>query len=139
MGKYSLPVSNELIERNVSTSVVKDLNNEWVKIQTNRLTSDFTVPGATWLQGMGWVYGIPAGDLRVGDLMVWNTGGVSVVSGIVKTTAKQITVMNEWLTSMYGERNETERKMGKDRIVAVSQECYLRWKSQGPEVPTPTE
>lgn len=44
------------------------------------------------LQGIGKVSSKCAGDLAVGDVLMWNYGSTSTVERIVKVTAKTITV-----------------------------------------------
>ena len=83
---------------------------------------------ATWLQGVGAHAGKPAGNVVVGDVLVWNNGATSTVKRQLSETAKTITFETEC------EGNTYQRKMKKTRIVAIQgmgvynatkQECGL--------------
>lgn len=68
----------------------------------------------TYLQGLGHVEGTPAGELKVGNTLVWNNGATSTVLEILKETPKTITILEG-----YGTEGQTyERKLLKTRIVA---------------------
>lgn len=78
-------------------------------------------PNTTYLQGMGWIEGTPAGELKVGDTMLWNGGFSSKVDSIKKQTEKTIIIMEKAEYSVLGKGHEViirERKMLKARIVA---------------------
>lgn len=45
----------------------------------------------TQIQGIGHVYGTPAGELTIGSTMVWNGGETSEVVEILRETPKMIT------------------------------------------------
>ena len=75
--------------------------------------SNYERDGATYLQGVaGWVTGTPAGDLVVGDTMVWNGGSTSKVVQIVRETKAFVWVESECSDGLY------TRKLKKSRIVA---------------------
>lgn len=64
------------------------------------------------LQFVGRVPAQPAGNIRVGDKLMWNHGATSTVVAIVKETAKTI-----WVEER-GERGTTHvRRMAKTRLV----------------------
>lgn len=73
-------------------------------------------PQAMRLQGIGIVLGTPAGDVKVGDRLMWNFGYMSEVLEIVKETPKTITVKTKSLDSDY----VGEHKMGKSRLVCIT-------------------
>jgi hypothetical protein len=68
---------------------------------------------ATWLQGVGYHYGKPAGELSVGDEIVWAYSQTTVVERIVKETAKQIVFVEAYEGGKY------ERRVPKSRIIAI--------------------
>ena len=88
------------------------------KIAVNSSIKDTPVDGATWLQGVGWTYGKPAKDLKVGDIMVWNYGYTSEVAEIIKETPRTI-IIDEQYSDYDGSIKHGQRKFKKDRIVAV--------------------
>lgn len=80
----------------------------------------------TYLQGFGHVEGTPAGELKVGNTLVWNNGETSTVVEIVRETPKTIVILEEYEVR-YGHeerdpegyrRATNERKFLKTRIVA---------------------
>lgn len=76
-----------------------------------------------FLARIGHTVGKPAEELEVGDTMVWNRGAVSPVLEIVKETACFITVLTEYDAPMRkGEKEQTEIRFRKDRIVAIATE-----------------
>lgn len=67
------------------------------------------------LQGIGWVNAIPASELQVGDITVWNYGGYEEVILIEPTkSGKSVKV-----TLAYGEGKQAVRTMRVDRLVAI--------------------
>lgn len=73
----------------------------------------------TYLQGFGHVEGTPAGELKVGNTLVWNNGAFSTVVEIVKETPKTIIILEEYPDSISTTGKSTfERKLLKTRIVA---------------------
>ena len=65
------------------------------------------------LQGYGKQHAKPAGDIKVGDVIMWNFGETSEVLGIERETEKQIIV------SLKNERGFVGiRRMTKNRLVA---------------------
>ncbi len=82
---------------------------KWVEVSKHQR------PNATYLQGIaGYVTGTPAGELKIGDTMVWNGGGVTRVHAIAKTTKCFV-----WIDEI-DENGKIwpGRKMKKSRIVA---------------------
>ena len=74
-------------------------------------TSHNKRPNSTYLQGISaWVTGTPAGDLAVGDTVVWNGGGTTTVKRITRTTPAFL-----WID--FGD-GYPPRQLRKDRIVA---------------------
>lgn len=73
----------------------------------------------TYLQGFGHVEGTQAGDLKVGNTLVWNNGSTSTVVEIVKETDKMITVLERYEHNYpnYGFGTHVRRFL-KSRIVA---------------------
>lgn len=77
-------------------------------------TSVFPRENATYLQGVAaYVTGTPAGDLVVGDTMVWNHWGKSTVVEITRETKAFV-----WVVEHSEEGNHFTRKLKKTRIVA---------------------
>lgn len=75
-----------------------------------------TYEGTVRLQGIGLVEGIKAKNIRIGDELVWNFGGVSVVKEITfSKTGKTLVIVEEFNGELY------ERKMTAERIVAVKE------------------
>lgn len=72
-------------------------------------------PGHVWLQGVGWVKGKPAGELKIGDRMMWNYGYVSTVEQIAQSSAQFVGIK---------ERLEDgklfDRRLKVDRLVAIA-------------------
>ena len=66
------------------------------------------------LQGIGIVKGTPAGEIRIGTVLIWNYGERSTVTDIVKETKKTI-VINEVSDSGY----KGQRRLSKTRLVAI--------------------
>lgn len=64
------------------------------------------------LQSVGHVLGTPAGELKVGDSLMWNFGSTSTVEKIVKQTAKTI-----WISEKYEDGKSYERRLLKTRLV----------------------
>jgi len=90
------------------------------KTQNMRYTPSTKIQpaGTTYLQGIGNVKGTPAGELKVGDTMLWNYGNESKVGKILKETDKTITIEEHWVSSFSGKLESGERKLLKTRIVA---------------------
>ena len=68
----------------------------------------------THLQGIGDVKAKPAGEIALGDRLMWNYGATSTVTAIVKETAQQITIEEKCESGTY------QRRMGKSRLVALA-------------------
>lgn len=73
------------------------------------------MPGHVWIQGIGWVPAKPAGELVVGDVMMWNSGETSTVEHIEQTSAQFLTVLER-----YEDGKRSSRKMKIDRLVALA-------------------
>lgn len=72
--------------------------------------------GTTRLQGIGIVEGIKAKNLQVGDVLVWNNGGTSIVKEITfSKTGKTLTIIEECKGQDY------TRRLGAERIVVVKE------------------
>lgn len=65
------------------------------------------------LQGIGRFQAKKGSEIRVGDTLVWNYGGTSIVQEIVKETAAFITIIER-----YDGDKTYERRIGKNRLVA---------------------
>ncbi len=76
---------------------------------------------AIWLQGMGAVKGKPAGELKVGDVTVWNYGYKETVTKIVKQTKATVTVEVSYVSERTGVQDTATRTMKKTRLVAISE------------------
>lgn len=72
-----------------------------------------------WLQGLGAVRGKPAGELKVGDGLVWNYGYTSTVSAILKETKATVTIEESYISDRTGEPGKGTRTMKKTRLVAT--------------------
>lgn len=66
------------------------------------------------LQSIGKVPAIPAGELKTGDVLMWNFGYKYSVDSIIKSTEKTITIKT---TSLETGRT-FEQKLFKNRLVA---------------------
>jgi hypothetical protein len=53
---------------------------------------DQSNPNAMRLQSIGWVLGTPSAQVKEGDFLMWNFGGVYSVNKIIGETAKTITI-----------------------------------------------
>lgn len=72
--------------------------------------------GKTRLQGLGIREGIKAKNLQVGDVLVWNNGGTSIVKEITfSKTGKTLTIVEECKGQDY------TRRLGAERIVVVKE------------------
>ncbi|MNN72239.1 hypothetical protein D3C81_1882550 [compost metagenome] len=73
--------------------------------------------GMVQLQGIGRVSAIPARDLKVGDITVWNFGYTSeVIEVVLSKTGKTIVAKLKSKND-----NISDRKLGANRLVAISQ------------------
>jgi hypothetical protein len=80
------------------------------------------------LQGIGLMNGKKANELEVGDITVWNYGYLETVVEIIKETAKTITVMMEYKTTLTAQRQYSKvtgtarspRRFHKDTIIAIT-------------------
>lgn len=81
-------------------------------------SSKIAPKNTTWLQGIGYVNGTPAGELKEGDTMLWNYGYESKVGKILKETDKTIIIEEHWINSFSGKPETGQRKLLKTRIVA---------------------
>ena len=64
------------------------------------------------LQGIGICPAIPAGELKVGDVTVWNFGETETITEIIKETVKTILVKIECGSGYTG-----TRRLNKSRLV----------------------
>lgn len=73
-------------------------------------------PKAMRLQGIGYVEGIEAKNIKVEDVLVWNYGSCSTVSKILKETAKTLKIQtkDERTGKFY------ERRLHKSRLVCIA-------------------
>jgi hypothetical protein len=67
------------------------------------------------LQSIGHVVGQPAENIKVGDNLMWNFGGIETVLSIDKSTEKMISI-----TVLY-EGKEYKRGLKKSRLVCILQ------------------
>jgi hypothetical protein len=67
------------------------------------------------LQGIGRFQAKTGAEIRVGDTLVWNYGGTSVVEAIVRETASFVVILER-----YDGDKTYQRKIGKNRLVAFS-------------------
>lgn len=72
----------------------------------------------TRLQGIGIVEGIPARELKVGDVTIWNNGGEEKILSI-ETSKSGKTMKCKVEYTWMGELKTAERKMTTSRIVVV--------------------
>ena len=70
---------------------------------------------AMQLQGIGWVEGTPAGEIKPGAILGWNYGYTSTVLKVVKETAKSIVVESRSDES----GNTYQRRFLKTRLVCI--------------------
>ena len=66
------------------------------------------------LQGMGMVDAIPAKDIKLGDVLVWNYGQTSFVRQILKETKTQIVIQ-----TLCGDGNLYKRRLSKNSLVGI--------------------
>jgi hypothetical protein len=69
------------------------------------------------LQGIGKVHAKAAGQIKAGDVLIWNYGYTSVVNGVEKTSPQYITA-----TLVCEDGAESTRRMKIDRLVGVTKE-----------------
>jgi len=72
-----------------------------------------STPNAMRLQSIGNVLGTPAKEIKKGDSLMWNFGGVEVVSDIIKETEKTLVISVLYKGNLY------ERKLAKKRLVCI--------------------
>ena len=85
-------------------------------VKRNSATKDIKVENATWIQGMGHVYGKKAEELKKGDFIVFNYGYVYTVVEKLKETKSFITFQ------VISEEDETyECRFKKNRVVAMAE------------------
>jgi len=65
------------------------------------------------LQAIGFVQGTPAKEIKIGDYLMWNFGGVSKVNDIIKETPKMLVISELYDGKLY------ERKLSKSRLVCI--------------------
>ena len=65
------------------------------------------------LQSFGRCPAKPVSELQIGDVVVWNFGATSEVTGFIRETKAQIVVQ---LTDKHGVH---ERRMGKSRLIGI--------------------
>lgn len=65
------------------------------------------------LQSIGFVQGTPASEIKIGDSLMWNFGGVSKVNNITKETPKMLVISELYDGKLY------ERKLFKTRLVCI--------------------
>jgi hypothetical protein len=71
------------------------------------------------LEGIGVLEGIEAKDLKVGDVTIWNYGGLEKITSITPSkTGKTLKVGIEY-TNFKGEIVQSERKLNANRVVAI--------------------
>ena len=79
-------------------------------------TSNYARPNATYLQGVArYVTGTPAGELKVGDTMVFNGGNQEPVSRIDRETKAFVWIATP---SEYFDSGECIRRIKKTTIIA---------------------
>jgi hypothetical protein len=67
------------------------------------------------LQGVGWVPAKPAGQIVVGDRLIWNSGATSTVEHVEQSSPMFVTVLEK-----YEDGKEYTRKLKIDRLVGLS-------------------
>jgi hypothetical protein len=67
------------------------------------------------IQSVGKCNGKPAGQLKIGDITIWNFGRTATFAGFKKETKAQ--VVAEFISR---DGTKWEKRMGKDRLVAVA-------------------
>jgi hypothetical protein len=77
---------------------------------------------AIWLQGLGYVAGKPAGELVVGNVMVWNYGHTETITSKMHETGKTIVFGIEYAEHGTDKKARSNRKLSKAKIVAVMEE-----------------
>lgn len=78
-----------------------------------------TRPNAIQLQSIGWVPAVPAADLKVGNVLIWNFGGTTELVAIRDVSSKFLELTERW----YDERKgvcDSPRRVKKDRLVGLS-------------------
>jgi len=87
-------------------------------LKTHREELEATRLKTVWLQGLGAVEGVPAGQIIPGQTTVWNNGGTETVTGILRETNTTVTWEVSY-TDSWGKTKVSSRTCRKDRIVAV--------------------
>ena len=82
--------------------------------------SGVKISGSVWLQNVGHVKGSLAGELKVGDYLMWNYGIASRVKSIVKQTANRVFIEEEFESA--GKLESAVRRLSKTRYVARAYE-----------------
>ena len=73
-------------------------------------------PKTVQLQGIGKVEGKFGNEIKIGDELMWNFGYTSIVKSILKETKSFIT----FLITSTNDGNDYERRIKKDRLVAIA-------------------
>jgi hypothetical protein len=76
---------------------------------------EFGIPsGYMRLQGIGIVKGTPAKEIRIGDRLMWNFGGTTIVKSVeLSKTGKTLSIVEEDRGKDYS------RKLGAERLVCI--------------------
>lgn len=90
---------------------------------SNQYNEDGT--GRVWLQGFGWCNAIPASEIEVGDILVWNYGYTSQVVEVVKET-QHFRTFRTRVERDHKHAALYTRKLKKGRLVSVGQEAFDR-------------
>lgn len=78
-----------------------------------------TRPYAIQLQGIGWVPAVPAADLKVGNVLIWNFGGTTELVAFRDVSPKFLELTERWHDARKGVC-DTPRRVKKDRLVGLS-------------------
>jgi len=77
-----------------------------------------SIKDATWIQGVGYVKGKPAGEIQIGDITVWNCGETAEILSKESETKKTITFSLLGSDGWDGKK-VYQRTFLKTRIVAI--------------------
>lgn len=77
-------------------------------------------PQAMRLQSIGLVQGTPASQIKENDLLMWNFGGVSRVTKIIKETVKTLVIEEIPVKNEFNNQQKAyKRRLFKNRLVCI--------------------
>lgn len=83
--------------------------------------------GYIQLQSVGKVTGTPAKTLQVGDVTMWNFGGLEQITSVTFSASGKTLTVGVRYRDYNGELKEASRKLRAERLVAVTNELRHRF------------